>query len=84
MNNGNGETMDEETIGARIIRARAASGHSQAELAVALDVAPATLGRWERGETEVGSSTLGRIAEVCGVDVAWLLDGRGRAPRSAK
>lgn len=76
--------MEEETIGARIIRARAASGHSQAELAVALDVAPATLGRWERDATEVGSATLGRIAEVCGVDAAWLLDGRGRAPRGSK
>lgn len=72
------------TIGFRIKTARAAAGLSYEALASACDASRQTVYNWEANRSDPRSGEVRAIAEACGVDAAWLLDGRGRAPRVAK
>lgn len=57
-------------IGQEIKRLRKEAGLSQAKLAVLADTDPATLNRVEQGKGNPLLSTLERVAEVLGVEMA--------------
>ncbi|MDG3439594.1 helix-turn-helix transcriptional regulator [Nitrospirillum amazonense] len=59
----------------RLITAR--GGMKRIDAAEALDLAPDTLGTYERGTTEPSISTLARISSVYDVSLHWLLTGEG-------
>ncbi len=66
-------------LGTRIRQARSAVGLSIRALAASLNVSHAAVGHWE---TEVHAPSIVmvmRVAEVTGVDAAWLLTGRRAA-----
>lgn len=69
-------------IGKTIARWRTAQGMTQEQLAMALDVDPVTVSRFERGVTLPSLPTLHRMADVFGVPLAGLLEDAPRAERS--
>lgn len=69
-------------MGARIRQVREASGQSQTKFAVAIEVEPTTLARWERGENEPRTESLVRIAESGAVTIDWIVRGIGKPPRA--
>ncbi len=62
-------------LGQRIKEARTKAGLSQEALADKLNIARRTVLEYEKGLSDPKVSTLQRIAEICGVDSAWLLTG---------
>ncbi|MDN7825120.1 helix-turn-helix transcriptional regulator [Burkholderia cenocepacia] len=68
---------ESESIGARIVRARAAKGISQAELAQRADVAATQVARWERGKAVPRPETLHKLALLLDVSPRWLESGEG-------
>lgn len=73
--------MDDSAFGQRVRQARlnlsARLGRqvSQLEIARELDVAGATISRWEAGEKEPDLRTIAELARVLGVSPAWLAFG---------
>lgn len=65
-------------LGTRIRQGRARAGLSIRDLGVLLGVAHATVGHWETGRHAPSVEKLLRIAEVTGVDIAWLVSGSRR------
>lgn len=57
----------------RLKELRIASGKTQAELAVALDMAPSTVGMYEQGRREPDADTLAKIAQYFSVSIDYLL-----------
>lgn len=68
------------SLGARIRRARQASGLKGTELARAADVRAHTLWRYEAAKIRPSADALLRIAHACGVTMEWLLTGDGEGP----
>lgn len=64
------------TLSDRIEQARRNRGLSQARLAILVGTQQGTVSRWEEGKYRPSIEQLERVAEVCEVDVAWLLVGR--------
>lgn len=64
-------------IGDRLRAARVRSGMSQQEIADKIGVSTRTYIRYEGGETEPTVQAISVIAELCGVDSAWLATGDG-------
>lgn len=64
-------------IGARIQEARIAKGLKQKELSERLLVTYAAVSQWERGFAVPPKHRLLKLAEILGVSVEWLQDGRG-------
>ncbi len=75
-------TTDNDTLGGRLVRARAATGMTTGELAARLGVMHKTLNSWETDRSEPRSSRLNTLAGVLNVSTTWLLYGRGAAPVS--
>lgn len=69
-----GQVMDEtlRTWGANLRRFREAFGKSQDEVAAELEVAQATIARWEAGRMEPRRQMKVRLAEYYCTDVAIL------------
>ncbi|WP_342051977.1 MULTISPECIES: helix-turn-helix domain-containing protein [unclassified Cupriavidus] len=63
---------ESEPIGSRIVRARAAQGMSQAELATQLGVAATQVARWEKGKATPRPETLHKMAAALDVSPLWL------------
>jgi transcriptional regulator with XRE-family HTH domain len=68
-------TVPTMTIGDRIRLARRHSGMRAQELADALAVDPNTISNYETGKTSPPNTKVRRIAELTGVDEAWLATG---------
>jgi len=64
-----------ETLGGRIIEARAARGLSTAQVARRLGVQTKTLNAWERDQSEPRANRLLMLAGVLNVSSFWLLSG---------
>ncbi len=56
----------------RLIHARERMGLTQEDLAVAADIAPASISHWETGRSSPSPAPLGLVAEVLGLSVADL------------
>lgn len=70
--------MSEETIAARIRRARLAARLSTAELARRVHVSKAAAHQWETGETKgLRPENLIRVSDELGVEPRWLALGTG-------
>lgn len=65
-----------ETVHQRIVHARQRASMSQAELARAIGVEQPRVCRWERGQ-HPRPQRIRQIAEVLGVNLAWLAVGEG-------
>jgi transcriptional regulator with XRE-family HTH domain len=63
------------SIGARLRRAREASGLSPAALAILSGLRPSRIQRIEAGKSEAAASELFAIGEVLGLPVAFFFDG---------
>ena len=59
----------------RIKAQREAKGWTQERLANAVEVAPGTISRWERGEVEPTLENARDLADALGVTVGWLVGG---------
>lgn len=68
-------------IGKTIANWRGAQGITQEQLALALDIDPMTVSRFERGMTLPSLPTLQRMAGVFGVPLARLLQGAPQEKR---
>lgn len=66
-------TQLKTTIGLNLRAARTAQHLTQRELAQALDTDAFQVSRWEVGRIRPSDATLIRMAEVLGVEYAWLL-----------
>lgn len=66
-----------ESIGERIVRARAALGLSQNKLADLAGVAPTQIARWERNKATPRPTTLHKLASLLDVSPQWLERGEG-------
>lgn len=65
--------MTESTLGSRLRCARALAGMTRHRVAVAVEVSPDTIGRWERDETAPDVGDLARLASAYAVSVSSLL-----------
>ena len=63
-----------QTIGRTIARWRTAHDMTQEELAIALDIDPMTVSRFERGVTLPSLVTIRQLANVFGVSMAQMLE----------
>lgn len=62
------------TLGDRIAKARSHAGLEQIEVAEACGVSRALVSRWERDQSDPGVGKLQALADLTGVDIAWLVD----------
>ncbi len=62
------------TSGQLIRSARLQAGLTQAELAERLELPASSIGRWENDTVEPGYSTLRRVLQACGFDIAPVLE----------
>ena len=62
-------------VSKRIKAQREARGWTQERLAGAVEVAPGTISRWERGEVEPTLENARDLADALGVTVGWLVGG---------
>ncbi len=69
-----------DTIGGRLIRARAAKALTTSQLARRIGVKTQTLHNWETDRTAPRSNRLAMLAGVLNVSPTWVLVGRGEAP----
>lgn len=63
-----------ERWGARIRLARLALNLNQEQVAAELGIRQSTLSRWERGTRVVPDPQRPRLAELLGVELAWLFN----------
>lgn len=66
--------LNSKSIGNKISDARKKIKLSQAELALQVSISPQAVGKWERGESMPDITTLGRLAEIFGVDLNYFSD----------
>lgn len=59
-------------VGTNIKVARARSGKTQEEVAALLGTSQETVSRWERGAVIPSVTQIFRLAEIFGIDPAWL------------
>jgi uncharacterized protein YjbI with pentapeptide repeats len=71
--------MDTKIMGGKIAKARKDINISQAQLALQLFISPQAVGKWERGESVPDIITMGRLAEILGVDLNYFSDSFGPA-----
>lgn len=61
-------------VGSKIRKLRNQKEYSQEYMAQKLNISPATLSKWERGETNLTINQLEKVAEVLEVEVVELMD----------
>ena len=76
-------TRDDDTMGGRLQRARDAIGLTTAQVASRLGVRTATVQAWENDRSQPRANKLQMLAGLLSVNLAWLIDGRGRGPVEA-
>ncbi len=64
--------METNFTGTRIATARKGKNMSQAQLAQQLFISPQAVGKWERGESIPDIVTVGKLADVLGVDLNYF------------
>ena len=74
--------MTTYSLGNRIKQARDAKDYSLTQLSRRLAVTPATLKKWEAGQSDPRTNKIIMLAGVLGVSMPWLLDGAGEEPVS--
>lgn len=67
-------------VGERIAAARAAAGHTRAEVANQVGVKTSTLRKWESGTSSPRSNHLAALAGILSVSLSWLIVGYGVEP----
>jgi len=67
--------MKQETIGARIAKARYDMGLSRRQVAAQIGVNASTLESWEQGRVVPRANKLQTLCGVLNVSIAWLLEG---------
>jgi uncharacterized protein YjbI with pentapeptide repeats len=72
--------MEPNFIGTRIASARKGKNLSQAQLAQQLFISPQAVGKWERGESIPDIVTVGKLAEVLGVDLNFFSERTSSGP----
>lgn len=72
------ETAELETLGKRLLWARARAQKSQQQVADLFEIKPQAVSQWERDLTVPSIERLERTAEFLGVDVNWIRTGAGR------
>jgi len=72
--------VEPDSLGGRIVRARAAEGLSTAQLARRTGVLTETLQAWESDRLIPRTNQLIRIAGILNVSPTWLLHERGESP----
>lgn len=75
--------MEPNFTGKRIASARKQKNMSQAQLAQQLFISPQAVGKWERGESIPDILTVGRLAEVLGVDLNYFSERTPSVPEQA-
>jgi RNA polymerase primary sigma factor len=68
----------------RLQAARRNKGLKQSELAKAVGVSPSLASMWLKGTRTPDQEALERLAKALGVDLDWLLTGRGREPHGTR
>lgn len=68
------------TFGDRLVRAREATGTTQAQLAHRLGIKLVTLRNWEEDRSEPRANKLQMVAGMLNVSMVWLMSGQGEAP----
>lgn len=66
--------LNQKTIGHKIAEARKKMNLSQAELAKQVSISPQAVGKWERGESMPGITTLNQLTEIFGVNLNYFSD----------
>lgn len=66
-------------LGSRIVEAREAANLTPAELSRKVGISRAAVAQWEMGETEPSAANLRKVANILGVTLEWLGQGRGTA-----
>ncbi len=72
--------METNFTGNRISTARKQRNMSQAQLAQQLFISPQAVGKWERGESIPDIITVGKLAEVLGVDLNYFSERASSTP----
>ncbi|MBX3569020.1 MAG: helix-turn-helix transcriptional regulator [Rhizobiaceae bacterium] len=72
---------DDDTIGGRLYRARAASGLSVRTTAWRLGVKISSIEAWERDRSQPSAARFSMLAGMFNVSLSWLLHGIGNGPR---
>lgn len=73
-------SVDQDTMGNRILRAREISGLTTGELSRQLGVKKSTVESWESDRSEPRAHLAMRVAGLLGVTPTWLFGGVGEAP----
>ncbi len=64
-------------LGNRVKQAILVSGKTQKELAEELEISPNSLTNYTKGKSTPSVELVYKIADICGVNVIWLLSGNG-------
>lgn len=75
-------SVDEDTMGSRVVRARESANMSQTDLARSLGVKKSTVDSWETDRSEPRAHLAMRMAGILGVTPTWLFGGVGEAPEA--
>lgn len=71
----------DQTIGKRLATARKCRGKSQDKLAHELEIATATVSRYETGAITLSVEKARTFADHLGVSLDWLIKGEGDPPK---
>jgi Zn-dependent peptidase ImmA (M78 family)/transcriptional regulator with XRE-family HTH domain len=74
--------MDPDGLAARLVEVREARRLSQDDVAEVLGVSRVLVSHWERGQRQPSEQMLERLAQIYGVSLRDLLEGRATEPRS--
>ena len=84
MNPATNSSMDDVSLlGERLAKARQNRGYSAPQLAQRMGIKPATIDRWESGETVPRANRLHQLSGILNVPLLWLMGG-GSAPPSVE
>ena len=73
-------TSLEWTLGDRLYKARRSANLTQAQVADALGVSRALVSRWELDLSDISASRLRAFADLCKIEMGWLLTFRWTSP----
>ncbi|MDO4492275.1 MAG: helix-turn-helix transcriptional regulator [Clostridia bacterium] len=76
--------MKKETFGEMIAKLRKDNGMTQAELADKMGVTDKAVSKWERDLSMPDTASLPRLAEIFGISVDELMEGKSAAKNSGK
>lgn len=74
------DSLDFDTLGGRILRARDLTGMTLEDAAARVGVTAETFAEWETDRSEPRSNKLATLAGVLGISPTWLISGVGDGP----